>query len=63
MNFTPESEYEVIREAVSHKLDRLLENQSKKFGETQIKLKLQLPPSRFLTLYNTHTRDRMIWYS
>ena len=42
MDFTPEDEDEVIREAVSQKLDRPLVSPRKKFGETQIKLKLQL---------------------
>ena len=48
--FTPESEYEVIRDTVSHKLDGLIVNPYKKFEETQLKLKLQLHPSRLVTL-------------
>ena len=40
MDFTPEAEDEVIREAVSQKLDRPLVNPSKQFGETEFKVNL-----------------------
>ena len=50
MDFTPDVEYEVIREAVSHKLDRHPINPSNKVLETQHKLKLQINPDKSVTL-------------
>ena len=50
MDFTPEAEDEVFREAVSKKLDRPLVNPKIKIGETQLKLGLQLNPYRLVTL-------------
>ena len=50
MEFTPYVEYEVIRNAVSHKLYTSLGNPPKRFGETQQKLKLQRYPYKLVTL-------------
>ena len=50
MGFTSEVEDEVVMEAVSHKLYRLIVNLSKKFEETHNKLKIQLNPFILVTL-------------
>ena len=50
VDFILESEDEVVREAVSHKLDRPLVNPSKIIGDNQLKLNLQLQPYRLVTL-------------
>ena len=50
IDFTPEAEDEVIRKAVSQKLDRSMFNPLIFFEETQIKIRLQLHPYILVTI-------------
>ena len=50
MDFTPEVEDEVIKEAVSHKIDRTLFNSPNKVWRDSTQYKPQLQPSKLVTL-------------
>ena len=63
MDFTPQADDGVIREAVSHKLYRSEVNTSKQFGQTKLQLKLQLHPFILLNLDSTQIRYTIIWCS